>query len=81
MSKRSPVELGATDSGIRLSDYRIGSRESRAAARALLDARRAVLGNGTLVCVRLVGRHKDPNQKCTCREPEAGTFALCKCFL
>ena len=81
MSKRFSVQLSATDSGIRLSNYHLGSWQSRAAARGLLDARRASQGKGTILRVRLVGRSEDPSQKCTCQEPEAGTFALCKCFL
>ena len=39
MSKRSLAPLGATDSGLRLAKYPVGSRQSRAAARALLVAR------------------------------------------
>jgi hypothetical protein len=73
--------LGATDSGFRLSDYPLGSQQSRAAARALLEARRAAQGEGTLFRVRAISRPEDPDRKCNCRKPEAGTFALCRCFL
>jgi hypothetical protein len=81
MSKRSVAPLGATDSELRLSEYPLGSRRSRAAARALLNARRTSQGEGTILRVRLVGRPEDPNQKCTCRRPEAGASVVCKCFL
>lgn len=81
ISKRSPARLGATVTTMRLSEYPIGSPQSRAAARALLNARRADLGEGTRFVVSAVDRPVDPNQKCTCREPEAGTFTLCRCFL
>ena len=40
-NRGSQKPLGATDSGLRLSDYPLGSRESRAAARAMLVARNA----------------------------------------
>jgi hypothetical protein len=81
MKQGTQKGLGATESGLRLSDYPLGSRQSRAAARALLAVRRKAQGKGTILRVRLVGRPEDPKQKCTCREPEAGTFALCRCFL
>ena len=55
-NRDSHKTLGATDSGLTLSAYPLGSRESRVAARALLDARRALQGEGTLVCIRLIGR-------------------------
>jgi hypothetical protein len=73
--------LGATDSGLRLSHYPVGSAQSRAAARALLDSRRVAEGEGTRFIVRLVGKVIDPNRKCTCPRPGAGTFAICRCFL
>jgi hypothetical protein len=81
MSKRSVAPLGATDSGLRLAEYALGSGRSRAAARALLNARRTSQGEGTILRVRLVGRTYDPNRKCICREPEAGSISVCKCFL
>jgi hypothetical protein len=40
MSKRSIMPLRATDSGLRLAEYPLGTRQSRAAARALLEARK-----------------------------------------
>ena len=38
-NRDSHKALGATDSGLRLSDYPLGSAQSRAAVRALLAAR------------------------------------------
>ena len=78
--KGSQGWLGATDSGLRLGSYPLGCAQSRAAARALLNSRRAVQGDGTLFRLSVIGRPHDPGRKCTCRTPEAGTFALCKCF-
>ena len=79
--KGAQKQLGATDSLLRLSDYPIGSPQSRAAARALLDCRREAQGQGTVFYISIGGRRADPNRKCTCRKPEAGTFAVCRCFL
>jgi hypothetical protein len=79
--KGSKKALSATDLGLRLSDYPLGSPQSRATARAFLNARRAAQGEGTILRIRLVGRPEDPNQKCTCRMPEVGNLAVCKCFL
>jgi hypothetical protein len=81
MKQGTQKGLGATESGLRLSDYPLGSRQSRAAARALLGARRRAQGEGTFIRVRLIGKAEDPDRKCTCPKPEAGTFALCRCFL
>src|SRR5271170_6959057 len=41
VNKSSPDALGAKDPGLRVSDYPLGSPQSRAAARALLEARKA----------------------------------------
>jgi hypothetical protein len=81
MPRRSTAHLGATGSGLRLSDYPLGSPRSRAAARAFLDARKAVEGEGTLLVVRTVGKPHDTDRRCACPTPEAATVALCKCFL
>jgi hypothetical protein len=45
MKQGTQKGLGATESGLRLSDYPLGSRQSRAAARALLGARRRAQGD------------------------------------
>lgn len=61
--------------------YPIGSQESRAAARALLTARRTAQGEGTLLRIVSVEGCDDPDRKCTCRMPEPGAIVVCKCFL
>ena len=74
--------LGATDSGLRLSDYPLGSRRSRGAARAILEARKAALGEGTLIRIVAAERGHDVDlSKCTCPVPKAGAIGVCKCFL
>jgi hypothetical protein len=79
--KGSQGALGATDSGLRPSGYPLGSRQSRAVARALLDERRKAQRKGTSIVVRFVGRTVDHDRKCTCPTLEAGTVAFCRCFL
>lgn len=62
------------------ADFPVGSPESRAAARSLLDARvKAEGGEGVLVRIKLIGV-RDEDRKCTCKPPAAGTFAICRCF-
>ena len=80
-NKGAQKPLGATDSNPRLSHYPVGSAQSRAAARALLDSRRKAHGEDIRFTIRLVGNTVDPNRKCTCPQVEAGTFAICRCFL
>ncbi len=80
-NRRAQESLSATGTPVKPSHYPLGSPQSRAAARALLEFRRAEQGEGTLIVVRMVGRPEDPNERCTCRKPEAGTFAVCRCFL
>ena len=46
-------------------DY-LGSAQSRAAARALMDARRTIRAEGTLIQLRFIGRTEDPDQRCNC---------------
>lgn len=73
--------LPATASAKWLASFPLSSIQSRAAARSLLDARRAAKGEGTLVRIVSVASCDDPARKCTCRMPEADEFAVCKCFL
>jgi len=68
---------------VKPGDFALGSQRSRAAARALLDARRAGEGEGTLFVLERIGsgsRSGRGGGKCTCPVPPAGTFALCQCF-
>jgi hypothetical protein len=71
--------LGATDSGLKPGRYALGSPQSRAAARAMLDAREAAREKGILVRLVKLGIPVAP-RKCTCKPPAAGTFAVCRCF-
>ncbi len=70
--------LSATALGRGLGYLPLGSAQSRAAARALLTAQQE--GEGTLLRLRFVGHSPQPDQKCTCPKPPAGTVALCRCF-
>lgn len=36
---------------------------------------------GALLVIRLIGRTAEPDRKCTCPTPEAGTLTLCRSFL
>ena len=75
--------LVATVFGLRLCDYPLGSQRSRAAARALQDARRASAGGkeGTLVQLIATGKPHEPDRECICPSPGPGTFSLCRFFL
>ena len=70
---------GSTDA--RPGRYELGSPESRAAARALLDSRKATQGQGILIKLVSVLGCDDPDRKCTCPVPEAGSIGMCRCFL
>jgi hypothetical protein len=78
------ANLFATVASQRLADYSLGSLESRAAARVLLQARTASQAKGVLVRVVFIGKPEegqDSREKvCTCKDPPADTFALCRCF-
>jgi hypothetical protein len=65
----------------RPGQFALGSPQSRAAARALLTAKRTAQGEGILVRLVSVLGCDDPGRKCTCPTPPAGTFALCRCFV
>ena len=86
MANKGPQgRLGATDSGPRPGGFPLGSAQSRAAARGLLEHRRAVEGAGTLFVLERIGSGHGAGQtkggKCTCPVPPAGAFALCRCFV
>ena len=64
------------------ADFPIGSPQSRAAARSAIETRQRTEPEGILIQLRLVGRAPaDPNRKCTCKSPAAGTVTLCRCFV
>jgi len=54
--------LGATDSGARPGRFPLGSAQSRAAARTLLDARRSEEGAGTLFVFERIGGGHGPGR-------------------
>jgi hypothetical protein len=61
-------------------DFHLGSPQSRAAARALLATKRTALFEGILIQLVSVDRDNS-GRECTCSMPEAGKFALCRCFV
>jgi len=85
MTNKGPQgRLGATDSGPRPGSFPIGSAQSRAAARTLLEARKGAEGVGILFRLERIGSGHRPgrtDRKCTCWPPKAGTFGLCRCFV
>jgi len=82
-NKGAQRRLGATDGGPKPGSYALGSVESRAAARAMLDAREAIevaRVPGFLIRFVSPGVPVDPS-KCTCKPGKPGTFAFCRCFV
>lgn len=82
-NKGKERRLSATDSGPRPGGFPLGSAQLRAAARALLEARKGAEGVGILFRLKRIGSGPKPgrtDRKCTCPAPPAGTFALCRCF-
>ena len=78
-SRAHPKGQGTNGNSGRPGRYALGSAESRAAARALLNSKRVAQFEGILV--RLVSNERDRSgRECTCPMPEAGKFALCRCF-
>jgi hypothetical protein len=81
MEKRSDRHrLPATGPGPEPGEFLIGSLQSRAAARSLLESRRTTEGAGILFRLRRIGKDSAPNRECTCTMPAVGTFSLCRCF-
>ena len=65
-------------------DFPVGSLESRAAVRAILEARETQQGGGVLIHLRFVDpkakTDREIGQKCSCKPPKPGTVAVCWCF-
>lgn len=74
------LSLPATAAAKGLGMLPLGSAHSRAAARSLIAARKAIQGEGHFIRVRLVGSPPPPDRKCTCPIPPAGSFSICRCF-
>lgn len=64
----------------RIGAYPLGSVGSRAAARQIIESRRAKSAVSFLIRLRDSSGEIDKS-KCTCRQPKAGEVVLCKCFL
>lgn len=80
-NRSSHLALGATDSAIRPSVYILGSRQSRAAARALLGARRAaehpsidLLRPGFALAGVLAPRLLDPGHDARAKQNDAESY-------
>jgi hypothetical protein len=80
-TKGSRRSLGATDGRLKLGDYALGSIQSRAVARSLLESRRTTEDTGILFRLRRIGKASDPDRKCTCKRPPAGMVVFCRCFV
>ena len=88
-NRAEQLVLPATDSNSGPAAFPLGSLQSRAAARRLIQAREDKEDSGTLFVVTRIGRspnalsgiEKAPNSAvCTCKKPAAGTLGLCMCF-
>lgn len=65
----------------KMADYPLGSLESRAAARAALDAQQvAQRGVFAGISVQFVGRQLDDSAVCTCPPVPRGQIAFCHCL-
>ena len=73
--------LPATAAAKGLGDLSLGSLQSRAAARLLMDAREAMGGEGLLFRVEVMANHPAPGTRCNCKVPSSGQIAICKCFM
>ncbi len=71
---------GTGGADIRPGNYALGSPHSRAAARALLAAKRAMEGEGTMFVLTAIGSPAPLGTKCTCPIPPAGDIGFCRCF-
>ena len=71
---------GTAGADVMPGQYPLGSPQSRAAARAVLTARRAGQFEGILVQFVSALGGDDLGRRCTCPAPAAGTIAFCRCF-
>jgi len=75
--------LPATKFGVRPGEFPLGSIESRAAARHIIEGRGAAEKKGTLIHFEIVriGQPHDPDAgKCTSEPPPASAVAFCTCL-
>lgn len=80
-NKGSALNVSATDQPVRPGDFALGSPQSRAAARFLVEARDEGGEKGMLIVLRLADAEMPPATKCTCQMPRAGQAKLCRCFI
>ena len=67
LPSRAPQKgKGAGGTGTKPGQYPIGSLQSRAAARSLLDAKGAMEGEGTRLVFKAIGSPAPPGTQCTC---------------
>jgi len=79
-SKASPQGPGNADRWARPRNYALDFPQSRADARSLLAARRAIQNIGALVWIVAIGSPARPERRCSCPFTKVGTFALRRCF-
>jgi hypothetical protein len=75
------MPLPATIPCLDLSSFPLGSPASRAAARRVLEVRRATEPEEILMELSFINRPPLPGTTCTCPRPPTGTFATCECLI
>ena len=72
----------ATDLGPNPGEFPVGSLESRAAARSMLEAKEAIeaIGSPTFLVRFISPGVPVDDSKCTCKHPKPGTIGFCRCF-
>ena len=77
--------MPATASSLGLGDLRLGSLQSRAAARSLLEAGESSEEEeeegGILYRTMSILDERNPDTVCTCKRPKKGEVALCSCMM
>jgi hypothetical protein len=83
-SRRNGFNSGlkpATAHATEMMSFPLGSLESRAAARSLIEAREAMGDEGILFRVSVMANPGAPGTRCNCKVPPSEQFAICKCFM
>jgi hypothetical protein len=76
-----PTKLPATSSALRPGDFELGSGQSRAAARMLLEDQSALQEPGLMLRVEVMANPAPVGTRCTCRPPATGNVSICRCFM
>ena len=74
------TNLPATRSTLRPGDFELGSGQSRAAARMLLEEQ-ALQEPGLTLRVEVMANPAPVRTRCTCKPTPAGQVSICKCFM